>query len=290
MGIFDKFRNKNKSSKKAEAKDQAQKGAEAQQGSSIAANTMAAVYFERTGISTKEFQDAIALKFGAEAVGEVDESSPSMTNIMIHLDGLDYMFSYMPFPFPEDELYLPTLFNFNRYITDEEREALINHKSFCLITQIGAGENLDGKRKACLGITLICGAVLAVESAAGVCCSAAGLLFGKSIYLHHAAIAERERNNPEYFPSLLWVLVYSTDEENGAHVIETCGLKEFGFLELEFYKPEEEWQQSYEKLYIMAVLQITGKEYYKNMDTIAFTKDKAAIFKKSGDKLAVIGV
>lgn len=284
MGIFDKFRNKNKSSKEL------QKGAEAEQGNSIAANTMVTVYFDRTGISTKEFQDAIALKFGAESIAEVDESSPSMTNIVVHLDGLDYMFSYMPFPFPEDELYIPELFKFNGYITDEEREDLVNHQSFCLITQIGAGKNLEGKRRACLGITLICGAVLAVDSAAGVCCSASGLLFGKSIYLHHADIAERERDNPEYFPSLLWVLVYSTEEENGAHVIETCGLKEFGFMELQFYKPEEEWHQSYEKLYIMAVLQITGKEYYKNMDTIAFTKDKVAIFKKSGDKLAVIGV
>lgn len=286
MGIFDKFKNKNKLSGQEEVKSQAPEEKE----NAIQTNTMVTVYFDRTGISTKEFQDAIALKFGAESIAEVDESSPSMTNIVIHLDGLDYMFSYMPFPFPEDELYIPELFKFNGYITDEEREDLVNHKSFCLITQIGAGKNLEGKRRACLGITLICGAVLAVDSAAGVCCSASGLLFGKSIYLHHADIAERERDNPEYFPSLLWVLVYSTEEENGAHVIETCGLKEFGFMELQFYKPEEEWHQSYEKLYIMAVLQITGKEYYKNMDTIAFTKDKVAIFKKSGDKLAVIGV
>lgn len=286
MGIFDKFKNKNKLSGQEEAESQMPEEKE----NAIQTNTMVTVYFDRTGISTKEFQDAIALKFGAESIAEVDESSPSMTSIMIHLDGLDYMFSYMPFPFPEDELYIPELFKFNGYITDEEREDLINHQSFCLITQIGAGKNLEGKRRACLGITLICGAVLAVDSAAGVCCSTSGLLFGKSIYLHHAAIAERERDNPEYFPSLLWVLVYSTEEENGAHVIETCGLKDFGFMELQFYKPEEEWHQSYEKLYIMAVLQITGKEYYKNMDTIAFTKDKVAIFKKSGDKLAVIGV
>ena len=88
---------------------------------------------------------------------------------------------------------------------------------------------------------------------------------------------------------MLWILVYQTRADDGASAIETCGLAQFGFLELRFYKPEEEWANSFEKLYIMSTLQITGKEIYKNMDTISFSKDTFAVFKQDGAKLSVIG-
>lgn len=94
--------------------------------------------------------------------------------------------------------------------------------------------------------------------------------------------------NPDYFPVMLWVLVYPTHADDGSPTIETCGLEQFGFCELEFYKPTEEWIQSYEKLYIMSALQITEKEFYKNMDTISFSKDNLGIFKQDGKKLAII--
>ena len=83
--------------------------------------------------------------------------------------------------------------------------------------------------------------------------------------------------------------VYKRQADDGAPVIETCGLEQFGFLELQFYKPAEEWAHSFEKLYIMSIFQITGKEVYKNMDTISFSQDTFSMFKQNGTKLTVIG-
>ena len=107
--------------------------------------------------------------------------------------------------------------------------------------------------------------------------------------IHISAISEQEEKVPDYFPSMLWILVYQTRTEDGTPVIETCGLEQFGFPELQFYNPKEEWAQSYEKLYIMSALQITGNEFYKNMDTISFTPETVSVFKQNGKKLAVIG-
>lgn len=39
----------------------------------------------------------------------------------------------------------------------------------------------------------------------------------------------------------------------------------------------------------MSMLQIVGKEVYKNMDTISFSEGELSIFKQNGNKLAVIG-
>ena len=39
----------------------------------------------------------------------------------------------------------------------------------------------------------------------------------------------------------------------------------------------------------MSLLQITGKEVYRNMDTIAFAPGQLSVFKQDGEKLVVIG-
>ena len=79
------------------------------------------------------------------------------------------------------------------------------------------------------------------------------------------------------------------EDEDGAGRIYTQGLRDFGFPELEFYKPTQDWAHSYEKLYLMSLLQITGKEVYRNMDTIAFAPGQLSVFKQDGEKLVVIG-
>ena len=228
-------------------------------------------------------------KFGAAAVLSIDDSRSSVTHFMLRIDGMDVICSYMPFPYPKEECDIPALFRVNHYITEDEQKALMEHKSFCILAEIGGGKTLDGKRAVCRVLTKVCGTLLCVEGAAGVCYSAANLLLGKKMYLNHAAISEREEADPEYFPSVLWILVYQTCAEDGTPVIETCGLMQFGFLELQFYNPREDWANSYEKLYLMSIFEITGKQVYKNMDTISFAPDTISIFKQCGEKLSVIG-
>lgn len=281
MGFLDKFKKKKEQPKETYAEQESVNGPKD--------NTMVTILFERPNIDTKEFEQIIVEHFGQEALIQVDNSSPSSTHFMVRLDGMELMCSYMPFPFPKEEADIPTLLSFNHYISEEEQKALGNQQSFCLVTQIGGGKTLEGKRAVCMNISRLCGALLTIDGAAGVYYSAAHLLIGRTMYLKHTAIMEQQDGNPEYFPSILWVLVCPSRAEDGNPTIETYGLEEFGFMELVFYKPTEDWAQSYEKLYIMSLLQITGKELYKNMDTISFTEDGLSIFKQSGKKLAVIG-
>lgn len=252
-------------------------------------NTAVTVFFDRADIAKEEIGNIIAEKFGGKSILSIDSSSPSATHFMLRIDQIDVVCSYMPFPYPKEECDIPSLFPFNHYISEEEQKALAEHQSFCLLAVIGGGKTLEGKRAACLMLTKLCGSLLHIRGAAGVSYSAANLLLGKTMYLKYAAISEQEESDPAYFPSILWVLVYQTRADDGAAAIETCGLAQFGFLELQFYKPEEEWANSYEKLYIMSTLQITGRELYKNMDTISFSKDAFSVFKQDGEKLSVIG-
>lgn len=281
MGFFDRFKQEKAAPKEACQIPDPVRGP--------APNTGVILLFDRPRIEIQEFRAAVCGQFGEEAILSVDKSSPSLTNLMLQIDQTDVMLSYIPFPLPEEEGNLPALMGVNRFLSQEEQQAVLGQKSFCLVTQIGGGATLEGKRAVCRMLTGLCAALLAVEGAAGVYYSAANLLLGKSIYLHYAAIAAQQAQNPDYFPVILWVLVYQTQAEGGAPTVETCGLEQFGFWELQFYRPTEEWAQSYEKLYMMATLQVIGREVYRNMDTISFTPDGLSVFKQSGNRLAVIG-
>ena len=281
MGFFEKFRREKPSPQTP--------GSSLQPVGAPEPNTGVIVLFDRQNIDVKELETAISERFGAESVLQIDSSSPSVTHLMLRIDGIDAVCSYMPFPLPGEEGDIPALLRVNRYITQEEQAALLAQKSFCLIAELGGGKTLQGKRTVCLALTRLCGGLLAVDGAAGVYYGASNLLLGKKMYVNYAAIAQREAGNPDYFPAMLWVLVYQTHTGDGAPTVETCGLAQFGFLELVFYKPAEEWAQSFEKLYIMSTLEITEKEVYKNMDTISFTAGQFSIFKQDGKKLAVIG-
>lgn len=281
MGIWDKIRKKNGPSKELLAETEQVRGP--------SPNTMVMVLFDRAGIDKEAFETVIANSFGQEALVSVDDTHPSSTHFTILIESLTFVCSYMPFPLPEEEADIPALLSINHFISEEEQDSLLKQQSFCVIAQIGDGKALEGKRAVCLSISRICGALLEIPGACGVYSSIASLLIGKRVYQKHTAIIEKELKNPEYFPAVLWILIYSTCEDNGTPVIETRGLEQFGFLELQFYDPREEWAQSFEKLYLMSIFQITEKQLYKNMDTIAFTKDGLTIFKQSGKKLVVIG-
>ena len=281
MGFFDKFKKKKELPKESQLLSETTAVPQA--------NTMVNILFDRLKADVKELEAAITEQFGSKCIQHIDSSHPAVTHIMLRIDDIECVCSYMALPLPGDEWDIQTLLSKNHYITEEEQEMLINQQSFCIIAEIGGGRTLEGKRSVCLTLTRLCGALLTVDGAAGVYYSAAGLLLGRKMYLNYVAITRQQRGNAEYFPAMLWILVAPSQTEDGANVIETCGLGEFGFLELQFYKPTEEWAKSYEKLYIMSTLQITGKEVYKNMDTISFTEDGFSIFKQSGNKLAVIG-
>ncbi len=252
-------------------------------------NTGVILLFDRPDIEHKEFEIAIAQNYGEHTILQIDTNSPSCIHLMLHIDGMDVVCSYMPFALPPEEADFPTLFGMNYCISDEERKALAEQKSFCILTELGGGSTLAGKRAVCIMLTKLCGCLLRMEGALGVYYNAANLLIGRTVYQKYAAVAEQEGADSDGFPTILWILVYQTHSEDGTHTIETCGLEQFGFLELVFYKPTEEWSQSFEKLYMMSTLQITEKELYKNRDTICFTKDNLSIFKANGKKLAVIG-
>lgn len=64
-------------------------------------------------------------------------------------------------------------------------------------------------------LTMLCGSILNVEGAVGVYYSAANLLLGKQIYREHIAIAEQQDGNQDYFPVMLWGLVYQSTSDDG---------------------------------------------------------------------------
>lgn len=281
MKFFEKFRKKEESIQHSQG--------DSQPAIEPASNTAVTIFFDRSDIEKEEIEKNLIEKFGVKAVRSIDSSQPSATHFMLQIDNINVICSYMSFPYPKEECDIPALFHFNRYITEEEQKALAEHKSFCVLAEIGGGKTLVGKRSVCRMLTKLCESLLHIRGALGTYYSAANLLLGKKMYLKHAAINEQEENNTAYFPSILWILVYQTHADDGASTVETCGLAQFGFWELQFYKPEEEWANSYEKLYIMSMLQITEKQVYKNMDTISFSKDTFSIFKQDGAKLSVIG-
>lgn len=279
MGFFDRFKKKDVPPPPPSPQDL----------SAPEANTGVIVLFDRSDGVVEELERTISERFGADSILEVDRSKPSITHLMLRIDGTELICSYLPFSLPPEDGDIQTLLQVNCFRSEEEERAFQGNQSFCLITEIGGGNTLEGKRSVCLLLTKLCGSLLQIQGAAGVYVPSSQLLLGKTMYLKYVSITEQEAGNPDYFPSLLWVLVYQTQAEDGTPTVETCGLAQFGFLELVFYHPREEWAQSYEKLYLMSMLQITGKEVYRNRDTISFTPDGFSIFKQNGTKLSVIG-
>ena len=112
---------------------------------------------------------------------------------------------------------------------------------------------------------------------------------GRTFFLHHAAILEQNLEDPEYFPAPLWIAL-SQANNHGHTAIGTDGLSAFGFPELFFLNPREEWPQVYQKLWLMSIFQITGKAVYREGETIAFDPDKPpAVVKRLQERLAIIG-
>ena len=224
--------------------------------------------------------------YGPDAVKSVDSSHPAIPALTLDLDGQEYFCSCFPMPQPKE------VCDFSQVtgglFSDQERQVILDHKSFLVLAQEGGGTSLADKRRICTTLTRFVGALMEREDAAGVYVNAAQLLISPRVYRMHAGILAQNRDDPSYFPAPLWtgiVHAYSGDRP----VIATIGLRDFGFCELCFPEPRSEWPEVHQKLYLMSIFEITGKEIYKNMDTIEFTKGNPAIFKQEGSVLYIIG-
>lgn len=251
-------------------------------------DTMGTVLFDRTGMDMQCIEDQVRQTFGENVSIDADYSHPSVANLNVRLDGLEFWCSYMPFPLPAEEMDIAYTVQFN-HLSQEEQQAFCAHKSFMLIAQKGGGTSLENKRRVCCLFSQLCGAWMALDSAVGFCLNTTGLLVSRNDYLRHIDILhEKTGQDPNYFPAPLWIWVLH-QQEGDKPTIESWGLKEFGFSELKFYAPTSDYADVCCRIYMMSALQITGKAYYQNMDMITFENGGTAIFKKSGEKLAVIG-
>ena len=157
-----------------------------------------------------------------------------------------------------------------------------------MLAQKGGGVSLAEKRRVCRLFTRLAGALVGLDGAVGVFVADAELLISRRLYLQHAAILEKNRDDPEYFPAPLWISIRS-GQKGELPMVGTWGLKHFGFLELWFLDAKSPWPELHEKLYLMSIFQITGRELYRNMDTIAFTPGAPSVFKELKGALFIVG-
>jgi len=271
MGLFDRFKKK-----KSPAPEP------------VEASTAAKLLFSGTSIDTGALSAAVAREFGEGALGEVSQDHPAVTSFLVRADGLEFWCAHMALPLPPEEGDVPSLLNSSNFLTPEEAEAAASHKSFLLAAQKGGGTSLAEKRRVCLLFTRLCGALMELEGAAAYFNADAHLLVGRSFFLHHAEILRKNAQDPDYFPAPLWVAL-SRGNNQGHTAIGTDGLRQFGFPELFFLDPKEDWPQVCEKLYLMSIFQITGKEVYRDGESIAFDPEHPAVFRQLRDRLAIIG-
>lgn len=237
-------------------------------------------------IRADDVAEAASKVYGSNAVCSVDDSRPAMPSLDLELDGVRFTCDCMPMPQPKE------ICDFSQIsgglFSDEEMDEILKHKSFLVLVQKGGSGNLDEKRNICRLFVRLAAELMQREDALGVYINSANLMISRRAYLNYAAVLENNIDDPEYFPSPLWIGIvhaYSKDTP----VISTIGLKQFGFYELAFVKPQEEWPEIHQRLYLMSIFQITEKELYQNMDTIEFTQGNLSVFKEQDGILYIIG-
>lgn len=157
-----------------------------------------------------------------------------------------------------------------------------------MLAQKGGGTSLAEKRRVCRLFTRLAGALAGLDGAAGVFLTSAELLISRRVYLYHAAILEKNWEDPEYFPVPLWISIRS-GQKGEVPMVGTWGLRQFGFLELWFLDAKSPWPELHEKLYLMSMFQITGRELYQDTDTIEFTLGNPSVFKELKGALFIVG-
>ncbi|MCI9028423.1 MAG: hypothetical protein HFF47_10375 [Lawsonibacter sp.] len=274
MGLFDRFKRK---------KDPEP----APQGPALSptADTAAVILLGRD-VGWEAVTGAVEDRFGPQALVSVDRSAPNAPAMTVRLEGTEFFCSYLAMPHPPQVYDLSSLQE--GLFSPQEREELLAHRAFLVLAQKGGGVSLAEKRRVCLLFTHLAGALVGLDGAVGVFVADAELLISRRLYLQHAAILEKNRDDPEYFPAPLWISIRS-GQKGELPMVGTWGLKHFGFLELWFLDAKSPWPELHEKLYLMSIFQITGRELYRNMDTIAFTPGAPSVFKELKGALFIVG-
>ena len=281
MLFFDRFKKKTASDSSASPWPQPPK-----------ADTMCLLLLDRM---LDDIESAVALlkaDFGEQAVGEIDCSHPHVHTFTVTLDGLEFWCSYLAMPVPADTLDVATVAQYSLLLSQEEKEASINHKSFLMLAQKGAGISLEEKRRVCWTFSRLCASLLGMEGAVGVhAVGTGGLLIGKAHYFQQLQMMENKNPNNEegYFPVPLWVWVYGYYQEK-TFILRTAGLQDFGLPELGFYNPTKlDAKELWDYLFSMSCLQITGRQLYRNAALIPLDSKTEVVCKQDGDILFFIG-
>ncbi len=251
------------------------------------ADTLCLLIMDRVMEDAAQAGGMVERAFGCGAVGRIDTDNPPITHMVVKLEDVEFWCSYMPFPVPPEEMQIPNTPQYSLFNT-EEYKALCGSKSFWIIAQKDGGQSLEGKRRVCRLLTRLAGALLEMEGAVGAYVSAAELLISRRVYLQHVGILEKNMGDPDYFPIPLWIAIRQ-GQKGDKLLMGTWGLGQFGFQELWFLDPKSDWAEIHEKLYLMSIFQITGKELYKDGDTIAFTPGKITVFKEMNGALFLVG-
>ena len=229
---------------------------------------------------------AVEERFGAQALVSTDNSAPNAPAMTIRLEGVEFFCSYLAMPHPAEVYDLSSLQE--GLFSPQEREELLSHRAFLVLAQKGGGTSLAEKRRVCRLFTRLAGALVRMEGAVGVFTASAELLISRRVYLYHAAILEKNWEDPEYFPVPLWISIRS-GQKGEVPMVGTWGLRQFGFLELWFLDAKSPWPELHEKLYLMSMFQITGRELYRDTDTIEFTPGNPSVFKELKGALFIVG-
>ena len=229
---------------------------------------------------------AVEERFGAQALVSTDNSAPNAPAMTIRLEGVEFFCSYLAMPHPAEVYDLSSLQE--GLFSPQEREELLSHRAFLVLAQKGGGTSLAEKRRVCRLFTRLAGALVGLDGAAGLFLTSAELLISRRVYLYHAAILEKNWEDPEYFPVPLWISIRS-GQKGEVPMVGTWGLRQFGFLELWFLDAKSPWPELHEKLYLMSMFQITGRELYRDTDTIEFTPGNPSVFKELKGALFIVG-
>ena len=284
MSFFDRFKKKSLSTPAGAASPQWPQPPEA--------DTMCLLLMDRVLDDIEPAAARLNSIFGSGTVGDVDHDHPKVSSFIAAIDGLEFWCSYLPMPIPSDTADIPAAAQYSFLLSDEEKQAFTEHKSFFMLAQKGGGTSLEAKRRVCWTFSMLCAALLEQEGAVGVhIVNRGGFLVSKCHYLQQQEIMKEKKpdNDEAYFPVPLWVWVYAT-YKGEMPVIQTTGLKDFGLPELGFYNPEQlNTGQALDYLYSMSSLQITGRQLYRNASLIPLDEKLEVVCKQDGDILYFIG-
>lgn len=273
MGLFDRFKRK------------PPEPASAQSDRPVTdRDTMALLLFHGV-IGAETVAETVRKAFGPEAVRSLDTGHPLVPALSLELEGVEFFCSCMPMPQPAE---VCDLSGSSGLFSREEREEMLSHESFLVLAQTGGGSTLAEKCRVCRLFTRLAGTLMELEGAAGVYVNGAELLISRRMYLHHAAILAENAEDPDYFPAPLWISIRH-GKKGGHDMTGTWGLRRFGLLELWFLNPRSEWAELCERLYLMSIFQITGRELYQDQDTIEFTPGSPSVFKELHGALFIVG-